>query len=155
MVFHGHTKKAVYEGKLEGTRLVPVQTLTSAVFLSSGLAGIYLFLKADYTGSFLVACISTQAWRCLSESMRADHRGKGPVSPYQIMSAAAILYALFLSMFLPNEAPRTDLAAGLRWLWSPAVLLSLQVIWLITFLFTGQSKVTGSHLTFHVRENRI
>ena len=48
-----------------------------------------------------------------------------------------------------------DLGSGVRSLWSPALILFLQAIWLVIFLHTGRSSVTGARLSFHVHHERI
>lgn len=48
-----------------------------------------------------------------------------------------------------------DILQGLRQLWRPEVVLSLQFFWLITFLYTGRSSVTASQISFHVVKDKI
>jgi hypothetical protein len=40
-------------------------------------------------------------------------------------------------------------------IWNPAVILCLEALWALVFLYTGWSVVTGAALSFHVHEDRI
>jgi membrane associated rhomboid family serine protease len=72
------------------------------------------------------------------------------------MGIAGVVYAIAAAYFLVNEpASNPDLTAGLKSLWSPAMILFLQGIWLTIFLYTGRSTVTGATLSFHVNQDRI
>jgi len=44
---------------------------------------------------------------------------------------------------------------GLQNLWQPEILILLQCVWLVMFLYTGRSMVTGANLSFHVHSERI
>jgi hypothetical protein len=158
--FAGATKKVAYEGSLEGAPVAPIQAITAVVFILIALAGAYLFLKSHFIASLLFAAAGTQAWRFLSEKLRADHRGNTQkISAYQVMALLIAPYAAAVVLFFPIgriEIPGiTDIAAGLGMLWNPAVLLFCQALWLAVFLFTGRSMVTGSTLSFFVRSDRI
>lgn len=48
-----------------------------------------------------------------------------------------------------------DLLAGLRALWNPAVLLSLQVLWIVVFLYTGRSRVIAARISPRVLQDKI
>lgn len=155
-VFSGHTKKISYESGLAGTAVVPIQAITSVVCVGSGLAGLYLFLRGWFAVSAVTVLAITQLWRAFSETLRADYRGKGKLTAYQYMALAAVIYGLLIALAFP--APGTlnpTLMNGLAVLWSPWVLLALQGLWFITLYNYGRSKVTGSTVTFHVRENEI
>lgn len=71
------------------------------------------------------------------------------------MSLLAIPYALLILIWFPSCGPDADILAGLRACWNPAVMLFLQALWIIMFLRTGRSDVTGSSLSFHVHRDRI
>ena len=155
-VFHGKTKKIAYEAGLDRTEVVPIQAVTSTFLVLTGLAGIYLFLNSLYSSAFLLAVISTQTWRCVSEMLRADYRGTGRISAYQVMALIAVAYAFALWAVLPNDpAIRSHIVVGIRHLWDPASILILQVSGVAVFLYTGRSKVTEASLTFHVRRDRV
>jgi hypothetical protein len=154
--FLGKTRKIAYAGGLEGEKVLPVQALTAVIHVACGLAAIVLYLHARFAGAFILTMIVTQGWRFLSELLRADYRGNGKVSAYQVMGVVAILYgggALLLAPGAAANAP--DIAAGLVTLWQPAPLLFLQFIWIIIFLYVGRSSVTGATLSFHVHQDRI
>lgn len=155
--FAGATKKAAYEGSLEGTPLAPIQAITAVVFILIALAGAYLFLKSYFSASLLFAAAGTQMWRFLSERLRADHRGATrKISVYQVMALLIAPYAAAVVLFFPiGQMEIPEIVAGLNLLWNPAVLLFCQALWLAVFLITGRSMVTGSKLSFFVRADRI
>jgi len=104
----------------------------------------------------LFATVTTQGWRSFSETLRADYRGEGKISAYQIMGMIGVLYALAVAYVLAGDsAGPLDLSAGMKSLWSPALILFLQGIWITIFLYTGRSTVTGATLSFHVNHDRI
>ncbi len=155
-VFFGKTKKIAYAHGLEGVPVIPIQALTSILYLSSALVGTYFILKGHYLPAFLITMIWTQLWRFLSEFFRADYRGDGAISVYQWMSLLGIGYLLLISSYFEDSlGTRADIVAGLISIWNPAILIFLQILWLIIFLFTGRSQVTGSIISLHVIEDRI
>lgn len=88
--------------------------------------------------------------------LRADYRGEGKLSAYQIMAALVVAYGcLTVFWFSGRSEPAADLGSGIVSLWDPAVLLFLQFIGLATFLYTGRSMVTASTMSFHVIKERI
>lgn len=155
-VFFGSTKKIAYAGGLEATEVIPVQAVTAVLYSVCGLMAAALYLSSRHAAAFLFATIATQGWRSFSETMRADYRGEGRISAYQIMGMTGVAYAIALACFLAREpiAP-PDLAAGLRSLWNPALILFLQGIWGLIFYYTGRSTVTGATLSFHVHRDRV
>lgn len=155
LTFQGPTKKIAYADGWEGIPTIPAQALTAAVLCLTGLAGVYLFLKGYFAAGFTGVLILTQAWRFFSEFLRADYRGGGKISAYQVMGGIAIAYAFLLIRLFPAGAHGGhDLAAGLLTLWNPFMILFLQGLWILTFLYTGRSQVTAANLSFHVvREN--
>lgn len=150
-VFLGHTKKVAYEGGLEGAQVVPIQAVTALIFASTSLIGTTLFLRGHFSLSFAFTIIATLGWRALSELLRADYRGEGRISVYQVLAVVGILYSLTVAMLLPSESElMPDLWKGLLSLWNPVIILSLQTLWLCVFLLTGKSTVTESLMTFRV-----
>jgi len=154
-VFRGETKKIAYASGLDGQAVVPIQALTALLFCLTGLAGTALFLAGHYGFAFLLVCLVTQGWRVFSEMLRADYRGRGKLSAYQIMGLLLLPYAVGLVLYYAAFPALPDLSMGLAALWHPAVLLALQAGWLIMFLFFGRSEVTGANLSFFVRQDRI
>jgi hypothetical protein len=154
-VFTGKTKKIAYASGLDGKKVLPVQALTASLFLFTALFCTYLFLKACHTAAFLIGVIITQGWRVFSETLRADYRGEGKLSTYQIMALVSIVTAIFLTYFFPAPDVFPDLRAGLALLWNPGMIFFLIFWWIGTFLYTGLSRVTGSRVTFHVHTQRI
>jgi hypothetical protein len=72
------------------------------------------------------------------------------------MSILAIACAGALAYFSPAAAPMApNLAAGIVRVWHPAVVISLQALWVVVFLLFGKSMVTGAEISFHLRHDRI
>jgi hypothetical protein len=156
LVFTGSTKKIAYASGLEGTPVVPVQILTATLYVTSGLICTWLFLAGHFSLAFGIGTIVTQGWRVASELLRADYRGEQSFSAYQWMGLAAIPYALAMAWrFGGAVVARPQLIAGLAVLWRPEILLALQGLWVLIFLYTGRSAVTGATLSFHVHHERI
>ncbi|MBA2487073.1 MAG: prolipoprotein diacylglyceryl transferase [Nitrospira sp.] len=156
VAFVGRTKKAAYESGLEAVPLVPIQAMTAAVSVGSGVIGLWLFAHGHMVAAFVTTVVITQLWRVGSECLRADYRGGGTLSWYQILALAGTLYAVTLAFWL-NELPigHPDLMRGIHSLWQPGVLLSLHALWIGMFLFTGRSRVTMSTLSLFVVKDRI
>lgn len=154
--FAGSTKKIAYASGLDGIRVVPIQGVTAVLYCATALLGTWLFLGGAYAPAFLLTTLVTQFWRVSSETLRADYRGQGRISAYQVMGLLGVPYALLTAwLFAAATTTAPDLAAGLASLWNPVVLLALQGLWLGLFLFTGRSSVTGAMLSFHVHHDRI
>ncbi len=101
--------------------------------------------------------IITQGWRFFSELLRADYRGGDKISIYQIFAVLSIIYvsAVVLIFKSPVPAPLANLESGLRFIWDPALILVFQVFWVLIFIRTGKSSVTGSNLSFFVHRSRV
>jgi hypothetical protein len=153
--FSGSTKKIAYASNLEGIKVVPIQAMTSTLYVAVGLVAMLLFLESRFRTAFIVAIVCSQAWRVYSETLRADYRGDGKISAYQRMAAAGIVYAVAVAFAVPDTTTTADLSAGLAALWNPVVIIVLQLLWAFMFLYTGWSMVTGSQLSFHVHRDRI
>jgi len=154
-IFSGKTKKIAYESGLDGEHVVPVQAVTSGLYIATGITCTYLFLNAHYVASFLVSVLVTQGWRSVSEIFRADHRGEGRISVYQIMGVVAIIYSFILWKWSTDSNLMAYVTEGIQTLWQPEIIISLLMLWLGIFLHTGCSKVTGSIVSFHVHADRI
>lgn len=156
-VFMGKTKKIAYEGCLDGTKVVPIQAITCVIYVGTGLAALLFFLSSAFSVALILAMGTTQIWRIVSETLRADYRGGGPISAYQIMAGVTLVFAVAFAFF-PEPEPLTampDIRRGLEAVWHPAMIIALQVLGIGVFLATGRSKVTGSLLSFHVLRDRI
>ncbi|MFH1020829.1 MAG: prolipoprotein diacylglyceryl transferase, partial [Pseudomonadota bacterium] len=154
--FHGSTKKISYASGLAGVGVVPIQAITSLLSVNIGLVAMYLFLEGYFRTAFLLAGIFALVWRILSEYLRADYRGEGKFSAYQQMALLGAGYCFLLGLYGGNNpASRPDLGAGLASLWNPVPLLFFQTLWLLLFIYTGFSSVTGATLAFHVRQEKI
>jgi hypothetical protein len=154
-VFRGTTKKIAYEGGMEQRKVFPIQAVTSIILIGTALAGIYLFLHGRYSAAFVFTVFITQAWRFISEIFRADYRGGGVLSVYQILSILAVVFPLVLCLFLPRSAMMADIRTGIKSLWHPGLILLLQAWAAGIFLYTGRSRVTGSHLAFYVNKECV
>lgn len=155
-VFRGETKKIAYAGNLAGEKVVPIQALTATLYTGVGLAGMLLFLHGAYSAALLLTLAVTQLWRAFSETLRADWRGAGRFSIYQVLAVLSVLYTAMVLNFLPAQAlPSASLLSGLETLWHPGMILFLLGLWLVTFLYYGRSLVTGSRLSLYVCHDRI
>jgi hypothetical protein len=72
------------------------------------------------------------------------------------MGICSIPYAALIAVFFPTSISQIpDVLKGLQAFWNPGVIIFLEILWLVTFLFTGRSQVTGSTLSFHVVKDKI
>jgi len=157
-VFWGQTKKIAYADRLEGQAVVPVQALTAVIYTATGLLSFYLFLKGKAPAALFVALVMTQGWRFASEFLRADYRGQGRISAYQIMAVLSIVYTFLFFFVLPAQVSVSgppEIGAGLWSLWDPGIILSLGALGLCSFLYTGRSTVTGAAIHFYIRKEKI
>jgi len=156
LTFTGKTKKIAYASGLDGVKVLPVQGATYLLYCTAGLASTLLFLRGEYSASFLVALGVTQGWRVLSEFFRDDHRGAGRFSAYQVMGVVSICYGVWAARYFADDlAPLPELAHGIASLWNPAPLLLLQLLWVAIFLYTGLSRVTAATMSFHVNAEKV
>lgn len=155
-VFTGRTKKALYSHGLENKKLLPVQAVTSIVNLLASASGLYLFLSGRYLLSFVLVVFTITLWRFTSEFLRADYRGSGKITAYQIMSLLGLAGISFVIRYLPNPTPNPpNLILGFQKTWDPLLILILCVIWWILFLIFGKSRVTASSIDLFVVEDLI
>lgn len=155
-VFHGALKKIAYAGNLAGEKVVPIQAVTALLYTAVGLVGMLLFLNNAYSSALLLTLVVTQLWRALSETWRADYRGAGKISAYQVFAVLSVIYGAGLLAFLPaDELPRASLLRGFETLWHPGMVLFFIGLWLVTFLYYGRSLVTGSRLSLYLCQDRI
>ena len=154
--FYGKTRKIAYAGGMEGRKVLPIQALTAIIHVFCGFFAIVLYLHAMFAGAFILTMAVTQGWRVFSETLRADYRGSGKISAYQIMGVIAILYGSTAIILAPAAVlSNPDLIGGIATLWHPGALIFLQALWLAIFIYTGRSTVTGATLSFHVHRERI
>ena len=155
MVFSGQTKKIAYASDLEGEKVIPIQIITAALYSISALLGTWLFLNGFFALALAETLLVTQVWRILSEFFRADFRGSLRITPYQLMAAGGIIYSMGVVFLFPVTPTLIQLGTGLTRLWNPWMILGVQVVWIASFLYTGQSSVTGSKISFHVNHSKI
>lgn len=154
--FSGETKKVAYEANLLEQPLVPIQAVTAIVSSVAGIVGVFFFLRSNWTIALVVPLAITQLWRAFSEIFRADYRGRGRISAYQLMAITALVDSLAWIAFLdgaPVTAP--NLLIGLRALVNTPVLLFLELLWIVIFVYMGRSSVTSATLSFHVVREKI
>jgi hypothetical protein len=156
LVIHGATKKASYASGLDGEPLLPVQAVTSAIFAVAGLAGVALFLGQQFRLAALLPLIASWGWRACSEWLRADHRGTSRISAYQVLAIVSMIYLGVVLLLMPKVLPiAPDLFLAFTQFFSAPVILALQTLWVVLFLYYGRSRVTASTLSFHVVADRI
>lgn len=155
-VFWGKTKKIAYAQQLEGQAVVPIQALTAVVYTGTGLLSLYLFLKGFADTAMIITLVITQGWRFISEFLRADYRGQGFISAYQIMTLFAIAYTLLIVPFIKephNGLP--NLLMGVKSLWNPGLIIFLLLLWIVAFVYAGKSSVTCSSIDIQIIEKNI
>ncbi len=154
--FLGNTKKIAYASNMEGIKVLPVQGLTAMLYVATALLGAWLFLNKLYLATFIMTMLVTQLWRLYSETLRADYRGQGKLSAYQVMAILSTVYAVAIGFFISEVPyPTPDLFSGLSLLWQPAMIIFLQAIWLTIFVYTGRSAVTESSVAISVCRDKI
>lgn len=120
------------------------------------MAGMLLFLHGAYTAALLLTLTVTQIWRAFSETLRADWRGHGRFSIYQMLAVFSVIYTAAVLNFLPDQIPpAASLLRGLETLWHPGMILFLLGLWVSTFFYYGRSLVTGSRMSLYVCHDRI
>lgn len=154
--FSGETKKVAYEANWIERPLLPIQAVTAVVSTLAGIGGVFFFVRSNWTIALALPITITQLWRVISEILRADYRGEGRISAYQLMAIGALVYSLaWISLVDSPRDLRPNVLDGLSALTHTPVLLFLQGFWLVMFLYTGRSSVTASRLSFHVVRERI
>jgi hypothetical protein len=155
-VFWGKTKKIAYAHKLEGQAVIPIQALTAMVYTGTGLLSFYLFLKGFTVAALVITLIVTQGWRFVSEFLRADYRGNGRITVYQMMTLFAVGYTLIFVKFIKEpEYGLPNLLMGVGSLWNPGLIIFLAVLWVVAFIYTGKSSVTCSTINIQIIEKNI
>ncbi len=130
--------------------------MTAVLYCGCALVGMYLFLEGHFAAALILSILITQVWRFLSEFLRNDYRGEGSISAYQIMVLVGAAYVAILPLLISSSStPVPDIALGLASLWSPGIILTLQALWVISFVYTGKSSVTESSIEFTVRKQNI
>lgn len=155
-VFSGKTKKIAYAHQLDGQEVIPIQALTAILYCGTGLLCFYLFLKGYAFSALIITLIVTQGWRFVSEFLRADYRGNGRISVYQIMTLIAIAYTSTVAAFVKQAEPGLpNLLLGIASLWNPGIIIFLVALWIFIFIYIGQSRVTNSSIYIQVLQKNI
>lgn len=155
-IFHGETKKIAYASGLEGEKVFPVQAVTTTLYCASALISTLLFLKGHFAAALVQVLTITQIWRIVSETLRHDYRGDGEISAYQIMMIITLFYSFSLPFAFPmSNTTAPSLVSGWLTIWSPGVILALQAVWMVMFVYYGKSRVTRAVIAFNVQQDRI
>lgn len=155
-VFDGDLKKISYAHHMDGEAVIPIQAVTSIIYAITGMIGLYLFMLGYHTPAFLLTIIVTQSWRLISEFVRADYRGDSKISAYQIMGAFSVIYVIAIVLIFPIQGiPAGEITDGLVLLWNPGVIIFLEFIFILSFVYTGRSQVIGAKLMFNVETHKI
>lgn len=152
-IFWGKTKKIAYAHHLDCQAVIPVQALTAVIYTGCGLLCFYFFLKGKASLVLPIILIVTQGWRFISEFLRADYRGGGLISTYQIMALLAVGYIFFITALLKEPNPGLPkLLMGIGFLWNPGLVVFLGILWIVVFTYTGKSNVTCSAIDIQITE---
>lgn len=161
VIYRGKNKKISYASGWEGKAVLPVQLLTTLIYVNVGLVAGYLFMEGRFAAAFAMAALTSLGWRVLAEFLRADYRGGGRgglgLTAYQWLNLANIIFCLSLLWGLPAAGigPAVSLAAGLTALWQPEILFFMFLLWLGLFFYFGVSRVTGARLEFYLHREKI
>ncbi|HUN55978.1 MAG TPA: prolipoprotein diacylglyceryl transferase family protein [Smithella sp.] len=156
LVFWGKTKKISYAQQLEGQAVVPIQALTAVIYTGVGLLSFYLFLNGFSNAALIITLMVTQLWRFASEFLRADYRGHGLISVYQIMTLIAICYTLVIVTLIKEpDYASPNLLNGVISLWNPGIIVFLVILWGVSFVWAGKSSVTCSSINIQIVEKNI
>jgi hypothetical protein len=73
------------------------------------------------------------------------------------MALVTVVYSVAVVFLFPAGSVVTpSIGFGLKLLWQPALIIVLiQILWLVVFVCTGRSQVTGARVSFHVIRDRI
>ncbi|MBC7195846.1 MAG: prolipoprotein diacylglyceryl transferase [Deferribacterales bacterium] len=159
-VFEGKTKKASYEGGCENIKTIPVQSLSSIIYNTTGLIGIILFSLGYIKTCFVLTVVVANLWRFVTEFLRNDHRGTiKKYSNYQYFSFITIFYAFLIVLIFNVDIDKNgiffDIKSGfneIKNFWITTFLLS---IFVVSFIYTGISKVTYAKLEIEVFSKNI
>ncbi len=155
-IFSGLTKKITYASGSDQVPVVPIQGITSSLYVVTGVVGLSLWFAGLQNLALLLSIVVTQGWRFISEFFRSDFRGLGRISTYQVMALVSIAYTLIIVTVPSFEpAPDIDIADGLYNCLSPIVILTIQFLATGVFLFTGVSSVIGSNMSFFIYKDKI
>ena len=149
--FFGTSKKIAFAGGLEGVKVVPVQAMTATVHSLVALACMLLFFADEFGWTIALAMGTTQPWRILSETFRADFLGTGTISPYQVMAGVTTIAALWAPYLFAEASSTAVFEQGVEVLATAEVFIFLQALWLFLFVYMGRSMQTGSEMRFFVR----
>jgi hypothetical protein len=68
----------------------------------------------------------------------------------------SVVFSIAVVFLFPAGSLVTpNIGFGLKLLWQPALIVLIQILWLVVFVCTGRSQVTGARVSFHVIRDRI
>ena len=151
--FDGDTRKIHYAGQLGDAAVIPVQAITSTLFVGIGIVGAAMFLAGNFAAAFVTTLVVSQLWRVVSEVFRADPRGGRTFTVYQAMALAAAVYVVGIAVVAPTGGVGAPLAIadGIAVVWTPLALLGVQALWITMFLYMGTSTVSGARVSYYIR----
>ncbi|MBZ4643116.1 MAG: hypothetical protein PWQ25_1193 [Deferribacteres bacterium] len=153
-VFEGKTKKISYESGCENVKTIPVQSVASILFNLTGILAIIFYSQGYIKTAFLTSVIVINLFRFLSEFLRNDFRGNKKVSTYQYFSIINIIYSIIISLlFNTSNSADFNILNGINE--ASKLKYLLIAIFVISFLYTGVSKVTYSTIKFKVMKSNI
>ena len=153
LTYLNDTNKACYESNYKAQKLIPIQAVTSSIYCAASIIGFCLFSLEFFASAFIFSTLVHQVWRFISEFYRADYRGGGKYSRYQLMAAGSALYALVLCTIMSSDASVGAVLPAVAALWDPWVIILTQLQWTIVFLLTGRSMTTSATIKTFVRKD--
>ncbi|MFZ5757361.1 MAG: prolipoprotein diacylglyceryl transferase family protein [Pseudomonadota bacterium] len=149
----GDTRHALWEPRAL-LDVVPIQAMTCVLYTVLALAGLYFFLEGQFRLAFAGTLIPALLWRVLSEYLRADWRGGRKFSVYQTMALTGSVWSAGWALALPAAPEVPQLAAGIATLWQAPVLVLLEAVFVVMFVYTGASTMTCGEIRFRARRRR-
>lgn len=153
--FWGPTKKAAYASGLEGVPLVPIQGMTAVVHGLAAWAGAEALVAGQSGLALVLGGAVPLLWRVASEFLRADFRGTARFSAYQRMALAGAAWVVLVAWWAPAVSAAFDAGAALAAVLSPAALATVALVFLVSLVYTGISRVTSAQVALCVRPERI
>jgi hypothetical protein len=153
-VFSDETKKISHASGLAGKQVVPIQAITSILYIAVGLAATWFFLRGRSSMALVLTMAVIRGGACYRNSC-ARITAAMVVYPPIKLGIETIAFAVIHSYSTTDHVGVTaDLPAGIEALWHAEVLLALQTLWNLVFVMFV-SMVTGAQISFHLRADPI
>ncbi|MCX7987914.1 MAG: prolipoprotein diacylglyceryl transferase [Thermodesulfovibrio sp.] len=147
--FSCETKKAVYDGKYKEIPLLNTQALTSIVYIILAISSLLLYLFSYIKLALILSLSLTQLFRFFVEFLRDDFRGNRKVSVYQVFAIILFLYGITIASIFNVKY---DIEFTKPIYYKSHDWMILFVVFILTFLNSGISKVTESNIKFLLKE---